>query len=57
MSGNGLTSKEIRKRIKTDYNYGMDQLYRASIKDEENSLHLVAPFIEHALNPKKNPNG
>jgi hypothetical protein len=35
----------------------MDQLYRASIKDEENSLHLVAPFIDHALNPKKNMDG
>jgi len=53
ISGHGLTSREVRKRIKTDYNVGMDQLYRVPLKDEENALRIVAPFIDHALNPAR----
>lgn len=28
-------------------------MYRVPLKDEENALRIVAPFIDHALNPAK----
>jgi hypothetical protein len=41
-------------KIRNDHTLGLDSLYRSkNIKYEENSFRIVAPFIEHALNPPK----
>lgn len=40
-------------KIKNDHSLGLDSLYRCKIKHEEMPMRIVAPFIEHALNPPK----
>ena len=52
--GQYFTSDEILDIIRKDHTLGLDSLYRVNIKDtEKNDIKIVAPFIEHALNPKK----
>lgn len=42
-------------KIRNDHSLGLDSLYKTNIKHEETSFRIVAPFIEHALNPPKKP--
>jgi hypothetical protein len=42
-------------KIRNDHSLGLDSLYRTNIKHHETSFRIVAPFIEHALNPPKKP--
>lgn len=43
-------------KIRNDHSLGLDSLYRSkNIKHHENTFRIVAPFIEHALNPPKKP--
>ena len=52
--GQYFTSDEILDIIRKDHTLGLDSLYRVNIKEtEKNGIRVVAPFIEHALNPKK----
>lgn len=52
--GQYFTSDEILDIIRKDHSLGLDSMYRVNIKDtEKNDMRLVAPFVEHALNPKK----
>jgi hypothetical protein len=44
---------EIREKIRNDHSLGMDSLYRVNIKFKDDKFRIVAPFIEHALKPRK----
>ena len=47
------TSEQIRDEIRRDLRLGMDSLYRVNIKEKKMPFRIVAPFVEHALNPPR----
>ena len=55
VDNNWYTSEEMLDKIRNDHSLGLDSLYRTNIKHHETSFRIVAPFIEHALNPPKKP--
>lgn len=55
VDNNWYTSDEMMEKIRNDHSLGLDSLYRTNIKHEETNFRIVAPFIEHALNPPKKP--
>lgn len=48
-TGLEYTDEEIRQRVMRDRDFGLDLIYRVKLKQKEEAIRIVAPFIDCAL--------